>query len=145
MPAPHHRCHAGSFICGAVVIASLAGCGSGGGGGTTTATTTTAPTAGGQVAQGKALSTSQGCSSCHTVDGSASVGPTWKGLAGSSVKLTDGKTVTADDAYLLTAIENPDKQIVSGYRPGVMSGTIPPGSVSATNARALVAYIKSLR
>ena len=62
-----------------------------------------------------------------------------------TVKLTTGRTVTANDAYLLLAIENPDKQIVAGYQPGIMSGSIPKGSISAADAAKLVAYIKSLR
>jgi hypothetical protein len=44
----------------------------------------------------------------------------------------------------MTSIEDPDKQIVKGFQPGVMSGTIPKGSISAADATALVAYIKSL-
>jgi cytochrome c oxidase subunit II len=123
----------------AVAIATLAGCG-GGGGSTPTAT----PAASG-AALGKSLYTSRGCSSCHSLDGSPGVGPTWKGLAGSRVKLSDGRTVTANSAYLTRAIEDPDKQIVAGYQRGTMSGSVPPGSVSSTDAKALVAYIKTLR
>jgi cytochrome c oxidase subunit 2 len=120
----------------------LAGCGGGGGG--ETGTPTPSP-AGGPVARGEALYASKGCKSCHSLDGSAGVGPTWKGLAGSRVKLADGKTVSADDRYLLRAIEDPNKQIVAGYKPGVMTATIPPGSISPADAKDLVAYIKSLK
>jgi hypothetical protein len=45
----------------------------------------------------------------------------------------------------MTSIEDPDKQIVSGYQRGVMSSTIPKGSISTADAKALVAYIDSLR
>jgi cytochrome c oxidase subunit 2 len=122
---------------------------------TTTQQTTTAPTTtqsggggGGNaalVAQGKTLFTSLGCAGCHSIDGTKLVGPTFKGLAGSKVTLTDGSTVTADDAYLLESIFDPDKTIVQGYTPGVMSGVIKPGSVSQADAKALVAYIDSLK
>jgi len=57
-----------------------------------------------------------GCKACHTQDGSVGVGPTWKGLYGSQVKLTDGSTVTADDAYLTEAIRSPGAKIVEGYQ-----------------------------
>src|SRR5579883_1602045 len=38
------------------------------------------------VAQGKTLYAADGCSACHSLDGSRGAGPTWKGLAGSQVK-----------------------------------------------------------
>ena len=98
----------------------------------------------GLVAAGEALYSSAGCSNCHSIDGSQSVGPTFKGLAGSTVQLADGTTVTADDAYLARSIGQPDADIVDGYSQGVMSGTIPAGSVSESDIQALVAYLKSL-
>ena len=112
---------------------------------TTAATTTTAPSAGGDAAKGKSLYSSLGCGSCHSVDGSAGVGPTFKGLFGSKVALTNGKTVTANDSYLLESIEDPDAEIVKGYQPGVMSGVIKPHQVAESDARDLIAYIKSLK
>jgi cytochrome c2 len=113
---------------------------------TTGQTTTTGPTpSGGDAAKGKSLFTSLGCGSCHSIDGSAGVGPTVKGLFGSKVQLTNGKTVTADDTYLLEAIEDPDAEIVKGYQPGIMSGVIKPHQVAEADARDLVAYIKTLK
>jgi cytochrome c oxidase subunit 2 len=84
------------------------------------------------------------CAGCHSMNGNVAVGPSFKGLAGSDVKLTNGKTVTADDAYLIRSITKPDSQIVSGFKPGVMSTTIAPGSISAEQARSLIAFIKTL-
>ena len=69
-------------------------------------------------------------------------GPTFKGLFGSTVKLTNGQSVNADEAYLLDSILDPDKQIVSGYQPGVMSAVIKKGQVSAADAQTLVDFIK---
>ena len=114
---------------------------------TTTAATTSAPTptpSGGNAANGKALYSSLGCSSCHSLDGSKGVGPTFKGLYGSKVKLTNGQTVTADDAYLLESIEDPDAKTVDGYSPGIMSGVIKPHQVSESDARDLIAFIETL-
>ena len=113
---------------------------------TTGQTTTTGPTpAGGDAAEGKSLFASLGCASCHSIDGSSGVGPTLKGLFGSNVQLTDGKTVTADEAYLIEAIEDPDAEIVQGYQPGIMSGVIKPNQIAEADARDLVAYIKTLK
>jgi cytochrome c2 len=113
---------------------------------TTGQTTTTGPTpSGGDAAKGKSLFASLGCASCHSIDGSSGVGPTMKGLFGSMVELTNGKTVTADDAYLLESIEDPDAEIVKGYQPGIMSGVIKPHQVAESDARDLIAYIKTLK
>jgi cytochrome c oxidase subunit 2 len=65
--------------------------------------------------RGKAVASAQGCTSCHTPDGSRSTGPSWLGLAGSEVQLDSGKTVTADDAYLSEAILNSRREVVQGY------------------------------
>src|SRR5919109_5520055 len=87
----------------------------------------------GIAGKGQKLYASLGCQGCHTTDGTKSTGPTFKGLFGSKVKLTSG-TVTADEAYLIESIENPDKQIVAGYHAGIMSAAIKPGSVSQADA-----------
>ena len=80
--------------------------------------------AGGDAAKGKALYTSLGCVGCHSLDGSKGTGPTFKGLYGQTVKLTNGQSVNADMEYLLASILDPDKQIVSGYSAGIMSAVI---------------------
>jgi len=95
------------------------------------------------VAQGKALSEKYSCEGCHTIDGTNSTGPTWKGLAGRTVHLTTGQSVKATDGYLIWAIEQPDAQIVAGYSSGVMTTAI--GNISLPQAKAIVAYIKSVK
>jgi mono/diheme cytochrome c family protein len=99
--------------------------------------------AGGAAAAGAQLFQSLGCSACHSLTGAKIIGPTFKGLYGSKVQLSTGQTVTADEAYLLQSIEDPDAKIVKGFPKGVMSATIPPGSVSTAKAKQLVAFIKS--
>jgi cytochrome c2 len=93
--------------------------------------------------KGAQLYASLGCQACHTINGAKSTGPTFNGLFGSPVKLANGQTVTANEAYLLESILDPDKQIVAGYSPGIMSATIKPHSVSMANAKALVQFIKA--
>jgi len=120
---------------------------------TTTAATSTTPTptlgpvavTPALVARGKGLYSADGCSACHSLTGSSSVGPSFKGLAGSAVTLTSGKTVTADDAYLERSIADADAEIVKGYRAGVMSAAIGSYDLAAKpdDIRALVAFIKS--
>jgi cytochrome c oxidase subunit II len=86
----------------------------------------------------------QKCSGCHSVDGSSKVGPTLKGLAGSTVALQSGQSVTADDTYLTKSIEDPSADIVKGY-PSVMASAIPKGSISDDQARRIVTYIDTLK
>lgn len=97
------------------------------------------------VAAGKKAAAEFSCEGCHTTNGTKSTGPTWKGLAGSKQKLTDGSTVTATDAYLIGIITDPSTAKVEGYDSGVMAEAIAPGQVSDAQARAIVAYIKSLK
>ena len=93
-------------------------------------------------AGGQGLYASLGCQSCHSLDGTKSTGPTFKGLYGSKVQLTNGKTVTADEKYLLDSIIDPDLDIVQGYQPGVMTSVIKKGQVPKDQAQQLVDFIK---
>ena len=95
------------------------------------------------VAKGKQLSESFGCEACHTLTGAKSTGPTWKGLAGRTVRLDNGKVLKATDGYLINAIEQPDAEIVAGYSSGIMTTAI--GNIPVSQAKALVAYIKSVK
>lgn len=99
------------------------------------------PVAGGdaRVAQGQALVLSKGCVACHGVDGSAGVGPGWKGLSGKTQTLADGSTVLADEVYLRRAIQEPLAQVVKGFPP-----VMPTVAMSDDELAALVAYIQSL-
>jgi cytochrome c2 len=99
------------------------------------------------AAGGRKLFTADACSGCHSLDGSAGAGPTVAGLAGGTVTLADGTTVTADDAYLARAITDPDAEIVNGYQKGVMSGAIAGFGLGdkPEDVAALVAFIKAQR
>ena len=79
------------------------------------------------------------------MDGSAGVGPTVQGLAGSSVTLDDGSSVTADDAYLAESITDPDAQVAEGFKAGIMTGAVASQKFGTRqqDVDALVAYIKA--
>ena len=69
---------------------------------------------------GAKLAKEKGCLACHSLDGSRGVGPTFKGLYNSRVKVRqEGRllTVTADDAYLRESIRKPAAKIVEGFQP----------------------------
>lgn len=113
----------------------------------TTGAATTGAKGGGLVAQGSRLYQTDGCSACHSLNGARIVGPTWKGLAGSTVHLANGRTVTADDAYLTKHIVEPNAMTVQGYPGEVMAEAIEPLDLKAhpADVKALVAFIDSLR
>jgi cytochrome c1 len=98
------------------------------------------------VVAGNQLMRSHGCLGCHTVDGEKSSGPTLKGVAGSQVQLSDGTTVTADDAYLREAIEEPSAQTVKGFPEGFMANSIDHRQkLTPKEVNDVVAYIDSLK
>jgi cytochrome c oxidase subunit 2 len=90
---------------------------------------------------GQALVTANGCAACHSINGAVGIGPTWLGLYGSQVKLTDGRVVTADDAYLKESIKSPQAKIVAGFETQLM----PNFGLSDPDIADIVAYIKTLK
>ncbi|MGZ7065746.1 MAG: cytochrome c oxidase subunit II [Candidatus Aminicenantales bacterium] len=90
----------------------------------------------------KALKT-LGCLGCHSLDGTRSVGPTFKGLVGSSqVVITGGaeRTMTVDAAYVRQYILNPNQDVVKGYSP-----IMPKLKISDQELDAIVAYLETLK
>lgn len=90
---------------------------------------------------GPSVIQANGCTSCHTIDGSKSAGPTWKGLAGNDRKLANGQTVKADDEYLKESITNPNAKIAEGFQPGMM----PAFQLDDESLKNVVEYIKGLK
>lgn len=138
-----------------VVLVIAAACDSGSPGATgTTATTTGIRTSASsssqsEVEKGKQLFTQFTCSTCHnTATTQPLVGPSMKGLYGAPVKLDNGMTITADDAYIRESILKPDAKTVEGFPKGLMSASISDEENKIQedgNLDALVAYIESLK
>ncbi|UTW08544.1 cytochrome c oxidase subunit II [Pseudomonas benzenivorans] len=89
--------------------------------------------------KGRQLAQSHGCQACHSLDGSASLGPSWKGLYGRRATLADGSSVLADEAYLKESIREPKAKLVQGYPPVMVAYAF-----SEDELDALLALIKSL-
>ena len=92
-----------------------------------------------QAQEGADLAAENGCQSCHSIDGSGGTGPTWQGLAGSEVELSNGETVVADADYLKQSIQDPAAVAVEGFSP-----IMPTFDLSPQELDALVAYIEAL-
>ncbi len=95
------------------------------------------------VERGRKWANQYGCLSCHSLDGTKLVGPTWLGLFGSQVKLADGRTVTADEAYIIESIRNPGAAIVEGY-PNIMPANVGQ-DLSDERIQDIIAFLKPLR
>jgi cytochrome c oxidase subunit 2 len=84
----------------------------------------------------------KGCSTCHSIDGSTSKGPTWKGIWGTMVKLNNGTSVLVDEAYVRESMMLPQAKIVAGFDPIMPTFQ---GLLRENEIAGLVAFIKSLK
>ena len=80
------------------------------------------------------------CGNCHKPDGSGRC-PNLVGIYGSNVKLADGRTVKADEAYIRESILNPPAKVVEGFQPLMPTFQ---GLVTEEGVVELIEYIKSL-
>jgi cytochrome c oxidase subunit 2 len=91
---------------------------------------------------GAKLYEKKGCIGCHSVDGSAKVGPTWKGDWGQKATMSDGTVITVDENYVRESILSPQAKARPGYPPSMPSFE---GQLKENEIQALIAYIKSLK
>lgn len=94
---------------------------------------------------GLALMKQNACLSCHSVDGSPMVGPSFKGIYGreTTVETDDGeKNFTADDAYIIRSIEDPGVEVAKGF-----SKVMPPYKEKFTQKELeqIIDYLKTLK
>ena len=97
----------------------------------------------GDAKQGQALLERYGCLGCHSLDGTPKVGPTFKGLYDSRVRVTrDGKpaTVKADEEFLRESIVNPSATIVEGFPPIMPASNLPEAELEA-----IVEYLEEVK
>jgi cytochrome c oxidase subunit 2 len=66
---------------------------------------------------GKITYENAGCATCHTLDGSRSQGPSWKGIFGHKAEFTDGTSAIVDENYIRQSILEPNAKVVRGYEP----------------------------
>jgi cytochrome c oxidase subunit 2 len=107
------------------------------------ALTSCAPDAGdaltANAALGQVVAQRSGCMSCHGSAGQGGSGPKFVGLSGSTVRLQDGTTRVADDAYLAEATRDPSASRTAGF-----SGVMPANTLTSTEVAQVVAYINAL-
>ena len=94
----------------------------------------------GKVAAGRTLYEAYGCAGCHD-PGSAVKAPSLAGLYGTRVTLADGRTVTADDAWLREKILNPNgDRLADGYKQVMPSYS---GKMPADELGRLIDFLKA--
>ncbi len=93
------------------------------------------------VEAGRDVAVRRGCINCHTIDGQPYIGPTWAGLFDSTVLLSDGSRVNADEAYLTRSMMEPGVEVVASYKPVMPTYR---GILEQPEVAALVEFIKSL-
>jgi cytochrome c oxidase subunit 2 len=86
------------------------------------------------------------CISCHSLDGSKLIGPSFKGIYGRTETVLEGNNeieITVDDEYIKQSMNEPNAQVVKGYTPGLM---IPyTEQVSEEELEQIIEYMKTLK
>ncbi len=90
--------------------------------------------------RGEKLFQDLGCNTCHRSDALARA-PDLTGLLGRRVRLRDGRTLIADEAYVRESILDPAAKVVDGYEPIMPTFK---GLVTEEGILDLIAYVRSL-
>ena len=94
---------------------------------------------------GLAILKQNACISCHSIDGTKIVGPSFKGIWGrEELILKDGQEVkiTVDRSYLRKSLNEPNADIVKGYNKGLMISY--KDLVSDEDLDKIIEYLKTL-
>jgi cytochrome c oxidase subunit 2 len=98
------------------------------------------------VQLGAMLFEKKNCNSCHTIDGTPRVGPTWATKDwGQDLEMSDGKMVKMDENYLRESIEYPQAKARKhdpAYPPSMPSFL---GQLKEKEIQGLIAYIHALK
>jgi cytochrome c oxidase subunit 2 len=92
--------------------------------------------------RGKKLYSQQGCETCHSIDGTPKIGPSWKGLFGKTESIAGGPTVKVDENYLRESMLDPTAKVVQGFAPSMPTYK---GKLSDKDLDGLIEFIKTLK
>ena len=85
----------------------------------------------------------QRCKSCHTLDGTDPIAPSFKGIWGRTETLEDGSQVTVDEAYVIESIRDPAAQRVKGYSTSMT--IFKDIAADDEQLQGIIAYLKTLK
>lgn len=80
------------------------------------------------------------CRSCHSIDGTKIVGPSFKGVFGKEESFADGSTHTVDENYIRESLANPGAKIVAGFPPAM-----PVQDLGEEGTESIILFLKSLK
>lgn len=84
----------------------------------------------------------QGCTQCHSIDGTDGIGPSFKNIVlGQARPLADGSQVVYDENYIRESVMDPQAKIAAGFDPVMPTYK---GRVKDKAVTVLIEYIKSL-
>lgn len=92
------------------------------------------------VDRGKSIVTANACQACHSLDGSAVVGPTWKGAWGREGELADGTKYVVNEEYVRESILKPQAKVVKGYAPVMVAYPF-----SDSELASVIEYLKTIQ
>ncbi len=80
------------------------------------------------------------CSGCHSIDGTRLVGPSFKGLWGRTEEFEQGGSLTADLAYFIESVKQPNAKTVKTYPP-----VMPVLPVTDIEIESIALYVQTLK
>lgn len=87
-----------------------------------------------------------GCLACHSLDGAKGVGPSFRGLYGTSIEvMTNGakRKVKVDEAYIKSSVYDPNADIPVNYQQGIMKSY--KGIITDKDIQSISEYLKNLK
>ncbi len=96
------------------------------------------------VEHGEWLYQRRGCKSCHSIDGTKVIGPSFKGSWGKDVDLSVGRTIRFDENYVRRSILEPQAEFRNGYQ-GASAMPSYQGRFKEKELDAIIEFMKSLK
>jgi len=95
------------------------------------------------IEAGEKFYKSRGCNTCHSIDGTIIVGPTFKDLYNNQVPITGQGTIKADENYIRESILYPQAKVHQGFGPpSPMPSFL--GQLNDEDIGAIIAYMRSI-
>ena len=92
------------------------------------------------VDPGQKLLDAKGCLACHSIDGTAALGPTFKNAWGQPVHLADGTTRILDENFFAAKVLHPTDLATDGFPP-----VMPEVKVTPDELQRMEQYLKELK
>ena len=89
---------------------------------------------------GRQILDAKGCLACHSLDGNPGVGPSFKGMWGTTAQMVDGTMRKVDAAFVRDMILHPTQNLIKGYDP-----VMPELPLSDEEVKQIQEYLEGLK